>query len=57
MGKLVQFDRRGKDRTTAKPDASTNAEILIFTGVRYEREGGATPPKPTASSGGKRKRG
>lgn len=57
MGKLVQFDRRGKDRITVKPDRSTNAEILIFTGVRYEREGSATPPKPTASSGGKRKRG
>ncbi len=57
MGKLVQFDRRGKDRTTAKPDGSTNAEILIFTGVRYERESGTTPPKPTASSGGKRKGG
>lgn len=57
MGKLVQFDRRGKDRITVKPDRSTNAEILIFTGVRYEREGSVTPPKPTASSGGKRKRG
>ena len=57
MGKLVQFDNRGKGRSTGKPDRPSNAEILIFTGVRYERETGATPTKPTASSGNKRKRG
>ena len=57
MGKLVQFESRGKGRSAAKPDRSTNAEILIFTGVRYERDTGAAPTKPTASSGSKRKRG
>lgn len=57
VGKLVQFEGRGKDAGTAKPDRTSNAEILIFTGVRYERQGEATPPKPSASSGGKRKRG
>jgi hypothetical protein len=58
LGKLVQFESRGKGRSTGKPDRSSNAEILIFTGVRYERgTTGATPPKPTASSGNKRKRG
>ena len=54
----MQFDNRGKGHTVVKPDRSTNAEILIFTGVRYERDSGATPPKPTASPGAtKRKRG
>jgi hypothetical protein len=57
VGKLVQFEKRGKGRGTAPPDPSSSAEILIFTGVRYEREGSTVPPKPTASSGGKRKRG
>jgi len=57
VGKLVQFESRGKGRSAAKPDRSTNAEILIFTGVRYERDTGAAPTKPTASSGSKRKRG
>jgi hypothetical protein len=57
VGKLVQFERRGKGGTGARTDRATEAEILIFTGVRYERQTGATPTKPTASSGGKRKRG
>jgi hypothetical protein len=57
VGKLVQFERRGKGGTQARDERATEAEILIFTGVRYERQPGATPTKPTASSGGKRKRG
>ena len=58
MGKLVQFEGRGKGRTGQKPDSSQNAEILIFTGVRYERQNSDAPSKPTAtSSGAKRKRG
>ena len=58
MGKLVQFESRGKGGTPPREPPSAEAEILIFTGVRYEREPGTTPPKPTASSsGGKRKRG
>lgn len=57
MGKLVQFEGKAKDRAQPKSEGPTNAEILIFTGVRYERGGGATPPKPSASSGSKRKRG
>jgi hypothetical protein len=56
LGKLVQFEGRGKERGAAKPEPSASAEILIFTGVRYERQD-TTPPKPTASSGSKRKRG
>ena len=59
MGKLVQFESRGKGGTDARVNRTTEAEILIFTGVRYERETTTTTPtKPTASSsGGKRKRG
>jgi hypothetical protein len=58
MGKLVQFDSRGKAGHPAKPDRPIEAEILIFTGVRYERQTSVdSPNKPTASSRGKRKRG
>ena len=59
VGKLVQFDRRGRTGQAAKPAPTAQAEILIFTGVRYERETGtgSSPDKPSASSGGKRKRG
>ena len=58
MGKLVQFEGRGKGRISQKLDASATAEILIFTGVRYERQSSDAPTKPTAtSSGAKRKRG
>jgi hypothetical protein len=57
VGKLVQFERRGKGGTGARESRTTEAEILIFTGVRYERQSGTNPTKPTASSGGKRKRG
>lgn len=58
MGKLVQFESRGKGSTGAREIRTTEAEILIFTGVRYERQSSVGPTKPTASSsGGKRKRG
>lgn len=58
VGKLVQFEKRGRNREAAgKSDSPRGAEILIFTGVRYERETPSAPTKPTASSGGKRKRG
>jgi hypothetical protein len=57
VGKLVQFENRERGGGSARPDPSASAEILIFTGVRYEREGSTVPPKPTASSGGTRKRG
>jgi hypothetical protein len=59
VGKLVQFEVRGKAGTAARPAGNTPAEVLIFTGVRYERQASAdtNPTKPSASSGGKRKRG
>jgi hypothetical protein len=57
LGKLVEFDRRRREvrpRTTKQAPA----EILIFTGVRYERNDAKEPDKPTtASARSKRKRG
>jgi hypothetical protein len=58
LGKLVQFENRKGSGTPRTGAGLTEGQILIFTGVRYERDTGANPPKPTAtSSGGKRKRG
>ncbi|HEV7293622.1 hypothetical protein [Devosia sp. RR2S18] len=55
MGKLVNFERRNAPPAAADKPRGT-AQILIFTGVRYER--GAPPPStrldPTPR---KRKRG
>ncbi|HEY4165736.1 MAG TPA: hypothetical protein VGM96_03140 [Reyranella sp.] len=56
MGKLVQFERRDKERSGAASARANGAQILIFTGVRYERDTSNLPTKPTAS-GTKRKRG
>jgi hypothetical protein len=55
MGKLVNFERR-KPAHPHREDHSQSAEILIFTGVRYERGSPVTPTKPTTSSRTKRKR-
>ncbi len=57
MGKLVQFESRGKGSAAPREGGGAAGQVLIFTGVRYERQTGAKPPKPTATSGGKRKRG
>jgi hypothetical protein len=57
LGKLVQFDKR---RFAAKSEAPKPGEsqVVIFTGVRYERRAVAPEPgKPPASTGPKRKRG
>jgi hypothetical protein len=56
LGKLVQFEKREGGREDGKSQRQQDAEILIFTGVRYERDGTGAPTKPTAS-GNKRKRG
>ena len=56
LGKLVKFDQRPKAATSGGANPG-NAQILIFTGVRYER-GTSQPPNtrldPTRP---KRKRG
>jgi hypothetical protein len=57
LGKLVPFEKQAKSRD-AKSASVGGANILMFTGVRYEREAPTGPTKPTASSSGtKRKRG
>jgi hypothetical protein len=56
LGKLVHFDKRGRP---AKPRLAVpgNAQIYIFTGVRYERDGTPVPSKPvTGAARAKRKR-
>jgi hypothetical protein len=56
LGKLVQFDKRGR-HPKARPVNPGNAQILMFTGVRYQRDGTPVPGKPVGSSRSKRKRG
>ena len=54
LGKLVKFDQRRKPAPN-RIRAGGSAQILIFTGVRYER---GTPPSSTIDpSRPKRKRG
>jgi hypothetical protein len=55
MGKLIQFDWRGR-RAKAKPAIAGNARILLFTGVRYERDGTPVPGRQGPARQ-KRKRG
>ncbi len=55
LGKLVQLPKRGRTPKSRSQSAGTG-EVVLFTGVRYEREG--SPDKPVgAASGGKRRRG
>ena len=56
MGKLVQFEKGRRQGRQDHPRQTMGAQILIFTGVRYEREDPAAPTKPTATSRSKRKR-
>jgi hypothetical protein len=55
LGKLVQLPKRG--RASKSPVQSTGSgEVVLFTGVRYERNDAPTKPAG-AASGGKRRRG
>ena len=56
LGKLVHFDKRGRQRK-ARPTAEGDAQIFLFTGVRYERDGTPVPDKPSNTARPKRKRG
>lgn len=56
MGKLVKFDRRGKP-VRRHAVATGMAKILIFTGVRYQRDGTPVPAKPPRAARAKRHRG
>ncbi|SMQ61003.1 hypothetical protein SAMN06295905_0458 [Devosia lucknowensis] len=52
LGKLLKFDGRKKS-ANAGTIVSGGAQILIFTGVRYER---GSPPPPTTHNDTRRKR-
>lgn len=54
LGKLVKFDRRRKPASAGRQSPG-DAQILMFTGVRYER--GTPPTKSVDPSRPKRKRG
>jgi hypothetical protein len=54
LGKLVPFQKPARP-VRVKP-LSGKGEVVIFTGVRYERET-VSPGKPPASARPKRKRG
>jgi len=56
LGKLVQFDRRGR-HPKARPESSGKGQVVLFTGVRYERDGTPLPAKPLRGARSKRKRG
>jgi hypothetical protein len=55
VGNLLKLDGRRRLRATGKK-ASVDAQILIFTGVRYER-GTPSIPKKSLDPRPKRKRG
>lgn len=58
LGKLVHFVKRGHDPKARTADADQasggNAQIYLFTGVRYQREGAPVPGKPLRRSRAKR---
>ncbi len=55
MGKLVEFDKRRREGKRATPSQKPEGQVVLFTGVRYER-GTTQPDKPPAAAGRKRKR-
>jgi hypothetical protein len=58
LGKLVHFQKRSDTVKAADaPKPHRKAQILMFTGVRYERDTSSLPPKPSQTPRAKRKRG
>jgi hypothetical protein len=55
LGKLVTFDKHRLERRP-RPAKTGEAEVILFTGIRYERDK-PRPDKPPATSGSKRGRG
>ena len=56
VGKLVSFEKRRRIARVKAADAA-DAQILIFTGVRYERGPDPLPTNGTTPARPKRKRG
>ena len=60
LGNLLQMPKR---RRSARPPAQQSAEVIMFTGVRYERNGtpangpSPLPTKPAGAAPRKRRRG
>ena len=60
LGNIVQLPKRGRSAKPAGPGATTHepAEVILFTGVRYERnDTPGLPTKPAGATTGKRRRG
>ena len=57
LGKLVKFDQRPRAATRGAAPMPGNAQILIFTGVRYERGSLQKPETRLDPTRPKRKRG
>jgi hypothetical protein len=59
LGQLVRLDIRGRRPARPDPDKRPEtAQIVLFTGVRYERGGPDAPDKPLGTTAGtKRRRG
>jgi hypothetical protein len=58
LGKLLKFEVRKRSATARTAQAASgNAQILIFTGVRYERHAPLPPGSGIDNNGRKRKRG
>jgi hypothetical protein len=53
LGKLLNFDGRKKSARAGSTAVAGDAQILIFTGVRYER---GTPPPPKSDFDTKRRK-
>jgi len=56
LGKLVPFEK-GRRPPRAKNANGSSGQILIFTGVRYERGGAPLPSDGNTPARPKRKRG
>ncbi|MDR3475213.1 MAG: hypothetical protein P4M09_26475 [Devosia sp.] len=56
MGKLVPFEKRRR-APRAKVDPGGSGEILMFTGVRYQRDTAKLPADGTKPERPNRKRG
>ena len=58
LGKLVQFTKREHEPRRRPADAAgaTGAEVVLFTGVRYERATAPVPDKPMGPASGTRRR-
>jgi hypothetical protein len=55
LGKLVQFNKRGR-AGKARAEAPQTGQVVLFTGVRYERDDSPLPDKPVGAASRTKKR-